>query len=141
MCLCVLGRIKFSDLLFSGLLCNIIIFPYMRIVIPLLRGNFIIKDLEEVKYFYISQGVVFVRDIEDNDFASSKPLFFFRNLLEDFKFFQINRSYLLNLKYMSRIDGMSKQIHLKCGIVLELSRNCMKELKQLFESEDYLLHD
>jgi len=84
-----------------------------------------------------ADGVYTLLHISNNDVHSSrKPIRDWATELEAHSFFQIHRSYIINLCHIQSI--LNREIKLSCGQSLPVSRNRRKEFQTAYQK--YLLH-
>lgn len=105
-----------------------------KIVIPLLKGNLLLIEPDNVKYLHSDGPVVYLIDHNDKSFASNKSLKFFEDLFHDHSFFKFSQSLLVNINKLFYFDQTTQEIELICGKKLHMSRRGMKSFKDYVAS-------
>ncbi|MEZ4908757.1 MAG: LytTR family DNA-binding domain-containing protein [Saprospiraceae bacterium] len=112
-----------------------------RLAIPQIKGNITIRKIEDIVYFQADESICLVNLINGEKLISTLPLNHYTNLLEeDYNFFSISRSLLINLKYLSDYNNVDLEIKLSNDFTLSLSRRGAKKLRD-FLFENTLLTD
>ena len=107
------------------------------VLLPLLKGHMIAMKPDEIMYIKSDGPMVHILDQNNGQYAGSNPLKFYRELLEDYGFFQVSQSLLVNVYKIRLIDAVDNQIQLTCGSTLPVSRSGMKLLKAHIVKRNY----
>ena len=95
--------------------------------------GFIFIDLDDIFYLEAQGNYTLFHMKSTGQHMVSKTLKTYTNLLKEFKFFRLNRSVIVNLKY---VVGYTRQksptVTLSNGVTLSLSENRKKAFMEMF---------
>ena len=101
-----------------------------RIAIPLLRGQLEFVEIENLAYIESDETMAKIYTIEQHLIHSTKSLSYFSKLLiDDYNFFYINGSQIINLNQLKSYEHASREVVLKNGIHLKASKRGGQDLK------------
>lgn len=113
-----------------------------------LRAGFLKLDCQEGKFYLMSNAKrsnkIFLKEIlyiykdeknsifvlSNQDIKAREPLFEVYRKLPPEDFIQIDRCYIVNIRYIYTIDSVKRLVYLNDGTKLDVSRNRIQEVKQ-----------
>jgi DNA-binding LytR/AlgR family response regulator len=69
-----------------------------------IRGGIQFVETQNISYFQIQDGILFAFDLNGNKFPLNENLNHLEEILEPSNFFRINRSEMVNLKFIERLE-------------------------------------
>jgi len=106
-------------------------------LLPLLKGNIIALSADDIKYVRSDGPVIYIIDVQDQQWAGGQSLKFYADLLAKASFFQVSQSMLVNLRKVRYIDAVHQELELICGKRITMSRNGLKMLKGHIKTQQY----
>ncbi|MDX1407816.1 MAG: response regulator [Saprospiraceae bacterium] len=103
-----------------------------RIALPTSEGlDFI--DLDDILYCESDGAYSYVRYTDGSSLLISKPLKYLEDILCDFQFFRVHKSYIVNMDYVAKYHrGSGGLLTMKNGARIKVSRSKKEELLSLF---------
>lgn len=112
-----------------------------KIAILLLKGNIAIRNIEDIVHIQANESVCYVYLRNGEKLVSVLPLNKYTGFLEnDYSFFSVNRSLLINLRYLSEFNDAEQEIKMVNEMVISISRRGAKKLKE-FLANTILIQD
>lgn len=85
---------------------------------------------KEIIYAYKEEkNTIFV--LENKNIKIREPLFEVFEKLSKEDFIQADRCYIVNIQYINKVDSVNRKLVLKNGIVLEISKSRIQEIKKI----------
>lgn len=103
-----------------------------RIALPTSQGlDFI--DLKDIQYCESDGAYSYVHYTDGSNLLISKPLKYLEDILCDFQFFRVHKSYIVNMDYVAKYHrGSGGLLTMKNGAKIRVSRSKKDELLNLF---------
>jgi two-component system LytT family response regulator len=83
--------------------------------------GYVIKEVNEIVYANSSNNYTEIYFINSEKVFVAKTLLEYEKMLDEFGFFRIHQSYLVNFKYVVRFDTENLELHLTSGETLPVS--------------------
>jgi two-component system LytT family response regulator len=103
-----------------------------RIALPTAEGlDFI--DLEDILYCESDGAYSYIHYTNGSNLLISKPLKFLEDILCDFQFLRVHKSYIVNMQYVSKYSrGAGGMLTMRDGARIKVSRSKKEQLLNLF---------
>ena len=93
-------------------------------------------DLSEISHMHASSNYSFIY-YNQKYILASKTLSYFHDQLTDDKFIRPHRSYYVNIDYIDKIDYVKREITLRSGKIVPISRSKRKVIKSFFNGDTF----
>ena len=105
-----------------------------QMAIPMLKGQLTFVEINDLTYMESDETMAKVHTFEKRMIHAAKPLSYFSKLLiNDYNFFYINGSQVINLSQLQTYEHSAREIVLKNGVVLKASKRGGQDLKYYWD--------
>lgn len=86
-----------------------------------IKTGFVIKEMSEIIYAKSESNYTLFHLKDGEKILATKTLLYYDQILEEFGFFRIHQSYLINLNYLQKFDSENLQVEILGGDLLPVS--------------------